>query len=437
MAIFVIGINHKTAPIALREKVYFAVDKLSLYLQDLLTRGYAHEAVLLSTCNRSELYCEADDAQAVCDWFCAQTSATRSELESALYIYRDQRAVAHMMDVACGLDSMVLGEPQILGQMKEAFSESCSAGAVNALFHRLFQQIFSTAKDIRTATAIGACPVSVASAAVHFVKNKLDPGFRRDDVAVFRRDDVSFADAKIVLIGAGDTTALMMRYLKAYSSNVTFVNRSIENAQALAAEFGGNVVGIEKLAHVLKDADIVFSATGSAVPVVTREMVVNAIAARLGSPILLLDIAVPRDIDPAIANVPGAQLYCIDDLRDIIEHNRQGREHAAIKAREMIEEKSSQFVSSLTSIDKITHAISVYRGRIEELCQAELLKAKRQLTQGADPTEVLDAFAYAFTQKLLHAPSVQLRQAGEEGRFELLKFAKQLFGIPEPEVETL
>lgn len=419
MSIFVIGINHKTAPISLREKVYFAVEKLPLYLQDLVSRGYAHEAVLLSTCNRSELYCEADDAQAVCDWFCAQTSASRAELNSALYVYCDQQAVAHMMDVACGLDSMVLGEPQILGQMKEAFSESCSAGAVGALFQRLFQQIFATAKDIRTATAIGACPVSVASAAVHFVKQKV----------------LSFAQANIVLIGAGDTTALMMRYLKSHAVNITLVNRSIENAQALAAEFGASVVGIDDLVFALKNADIVFSATGSAVPVVTRQIVQEALAARQERPLLLLDIAVPRDIDPAVAGVTGAVLYCIDDLRDIIEHNRQGREHAAIKAREMIQEKSADFVASLTSLDKIAHAISVYRGRIEELCQVELLKAKRQLQQGADPAAVLDAFAYAFTQKLLHAPSVQLRQAGEEGRFELLKFAKQLFGITEPEAE--
>lgn len=420
MAIFVIGINHKTAPIELREKVYFAVDKLPLYLQDLLTRGYAHEAVMLSTCNRSELYCEADDLEAVCDWFCAQTSASRAELESALYVYRDQRAVAHMMDVACGLDSMVLGEPQILGQMKESFSESCSVGAVGAIFHRLFQQIFSTAKEIRTATAIGACPVSVASAAVHFVKQKIQ----------------AFENAKIILIGAGETTALMMRYLKAHATNVTFVNRSIENAQALAAEFGGNVVGIDALSEVIKEADVVFSATGSAVPIVTRDMVTHAIAARQGAPMLLLDIAVPRDIDPAISDIAGAQLYCIDDLRDIIQHNRRGREHAALKAHEMIEQKSADFIASLTSIDKISHAISVYRGKIEELCQTELLKAKRQLQHGVDPAEVLDAFAHSFTQKLLHAPSVQLRQAGEEGRFELLKFAKQLFGIPEPEMEA-
>jgi len=434
MTIFVIGINHKTAPIALREKVYFAVDKLSFYLQDLLTRGLTQEAVLLSTCNRSELYCEAVNEDAVCDWFCAQTSATRSELDAVLYVYRDQCAVAHIMDVACGLDSMILGEPQILGQMKEAFSESCSAGAVGALFNRLFQQIFSTAKDIRTATAIGACPVSVASAAVHFVKQKLaytgcpidGTGSRVRNMHGMTAQD----NMHIVLIGAGETTALMMRYLKVHTSNVTFVNRSIENAQALAAEFGGSVVGIDQLADVLKTADVVFSATGSAVPVVTRQMIADA-----NRSMLLIDIAVPRDIDPAVATVPGAQLYCIDDLRDIIEHNRQGREHAAVKAREMIQEKSAEFIASLTSLDKIAHAISAYRGRIEELCQAELLKAKRQLAQGVDPTEVLNAFAHSFTQKLLHAPSVQLRQAGEEGRFELLKFAKQLFGVAEPEVE--
>lgn len=422
MAIFVIGINHKTAPIALREKVYFAVDKLSLYLQDLLTRGCAQEAVLLSTCNRSELYCEAVDEEAACEWFCAQTSATRAELNLALYVYRDQRAVAHIMDVACGLDSMVLGEPQILGQMKEAFSESCSAGAIGALFNRLFQQIFSTAKEIRTATAIGACPVSVASAAVHFVKNKMESCH-------------SFSEGgHIVLIGAGETTALMMRYLKSHASNITFVNRSVENAQALAAEFGGSVVGIDQLATVLKTADVVFSATGSAIPVVTCQMIAAA-----KRKMLLIDIAVPRDIDPSVASIEGVELYCIDDLRDIIEHNRQGREHAAVKAREMIEEKSADFIASLNSLDKIAHAISAYRSRIEELCQVELLKAKRQLAQGADPTEVLDAFAHLFTQKLLHTPSVQLRQAGEEGRFELLKFAKQLFGIaepPEPEVES-
>src|SRR5579885_2446763 len=378
MSIFVIGINHKTAPVTLREKVYFSLDKLSLYLQDLLNRGFTQEAVLLSTCNRSELYCETDDIDNIHDWFCAQTSLPRSELESAIYLHRDENAIAHIMEVACGLDSMILGEPQILGQMKEAFSESCTAGAIGALFHQLFQQVFSIAKEIRTTTSIGACPVSVASAAVYFARQQVP----------------SFDQANVVMVGAGDTTELLLRYLKSQLSRpVTLVNRSVERAAALAAEFGGEVYGLEGLVTALEKADIVFSATGSPVPVVTKKIVAEAMQHRQARPLSLFDIAVPRDID--------------------------------------------QFILELKSFDNVKHTIRAYRSQIEELCRTELLKAKHQLRQGAEPGEVLDAFAYAFTKKLLHGPSVQLRQAGVEGRFELLRFAKQLFAIPDTEAERL
>ncbi len=422
MSIFVLGMNHKTAPVALREKVYFSLDKLSLYLQDLVNHGYTQEAVLLSTCNRSELYCETHDIVAIRDWFFAQTSLPRSSLEGVLYIYRDEEAVAHIMQVACGLDSMVLGETQILGQMKEAFSESCTAGTVGAVFHSLFQQVFSIAKEIRTTTAIGACPVSVASAAVHFAKQNLP----------------DFSQASVVLIGAGDTTELLIRYLNSHLVKpITLVNRSIEKAVALVGELGGYVYGMDRLSAALVFADIVFSATGSVVPVVNKEIVFAAMQARQAKPLLLIDIAVPRDIDPAVAELIDVKLYCIDDLKAIIEKNRQGREHAADKAREMIRKRSLEFISALTSLDKVAHTIRAYRGQIEEICRAELLKAKQQLKLGADPYKVLDMFAYAFTQKLLHAPSVQLRQAGVEGRFEFLRFAKQLFAIPDHEVERL
>lgn len=422
MSIFVIGINHKTAPVTLREKVYFALDKLSLYLQDLLSRGITEEAVLLSTCNRSELYCDSNDIGALRDWFCDQTSIPRKELESAIYVYRNEEAVAHIMQVACGLDSMVLGEPQILGQMKEAFSESCSANAVGAYFHQLFQQVFSIAKEIRTTTAIGACPVSVASAAVHFAKQQV----------------ASFADAKVVLIGAGDTTELMIRYLKNHlHTPITLVNRNVGKAAVLAEEFGGKVYGLDGLTTALADADIIFSATGSVVPVVTKAIVADAMRMRNDIPLILIDIAVPRDIDPKAAELKGVNLYCIDDLKTIIERNRLGREHAADKARDMIKQKSMDFIKEMHSIEKVAHTISAYRGVIEEICQTELLKAKHQLHRGSDPSEVLETFAYTFTNKLLHTPSVQLRKASVEGRFELLRFAKQLFAIPDPEIERL
>lgn len=420
MAICVLGINYKTAPVSIREKVYFSLDKLSLYLQDLLNGGLVSEAVLLSTCNRSELYCDAVDVGAVRDWFCAQTVVPLAELEPSLYIYQDDAAIAHIMQVACGLDSMVLGEPQILGQIKEAFSESCSAGAVGALFQRLFQQIFNVAKEVRHSTSIGACPVSVASAAVHYAKQQV----------------INFAQAKVVVIGAGDTSELLMRYLQSHLTKpMTLVNRSLERAATLIETFGGSMYGMDELAHALAEADIVFSATGSAVPIVNKALVGQVMQTRRQRPLMFIDIAVPRDIDPAITDIEQVKLHCIDDLMGIIEKNRQSRGHAADKAMEMINKKSRDFHAELHTIDKVAHAISAYRGQVEDLCKIELLKARRMLHQGEDPISVLDDFAYAYTQKLLHAPSVQLRQAGAEGRFELLRFARQLFSLPDPETE--
>ena len=420
MSIFVIGINHKTAPVTLREQVYFETEKLSLYLQDIIHRGAAHEAVLLSTCNRSELYCDTNDISAVRDWFCAQTANPREELEAAIYIYRDDEAVAHIMKVACGLDSMIIGEPQILGQMKEAYSESCTAGAVGALFHRLFQQVFTAAKEIRTTTSVGACPVSVASSAVHFVRQKI----------------TDFANANVVLIGAGDTTELMLRYLKPYLSRpLMLVNRTLEKASHLIEEFGGSVYSLDRLPCALARADVVFSATGSAVPIVSKKMVAESMRSRSSQPLIMVDVAVPRDIHPAVAEVENVHLYCIDDLKIIIERNRQGREHAADKAYEMIIMRSTAFMENVHSHDKVTNAIRAYRGQIEDICRTELMKARQQLLQGMQPADVLEMFASAYTKKLLHAPSVQLRQAGAEGRFELLQYAKQLFSIPDPEAE--
>lgn len=419
MTIFAIGLNHKTAPITLREKVYFSLDKLPLYLQDLVKRGYASEAVLLSTCNRSELYCEADDIASIRDWFCEQTTASRDNLLSALYIYSDYEAIVHIMEVACGLDSMVLGEPQILGQMKEAFSESCTASAVSTSFHRLFQQVFNVAKDIRTTTAIGACPVSVASAAVHFIKEKT----------------ANFPQANVVLIGAGDTANLLVRYLKSHLSKpITLVNRSLEKISRLMEEFGCYTYTLDNMLQALIYADVVFSATGSAVPLINKSFMSDLMQLRRNKPMIMLDIAVPRDIEADIADIQNIFLYCIDDLKAIIENNRQGREHAAEKAREMIRAKSNELITELKSLDKVAHVISAYRSQIEELCRAELIKARKHLHQGVDPAEVLEIFAHTFTKKLLHTPSIQLRQAGAEGRYELLRFANQLFAISDPEL---
>ncbi len=259
MPIIACGINHKTAPIELREKVVFSSEKLALYLQDLSINENIPEAVLLSTCNRSELYCNTDDLQKITDWFCRHQALTPDELRSKMYFYRDAEAVAHIMQVACGLDSMVLGESQILGQMKDAFSESCAAGTVGTLFNRLFQEVFAVAKEVRTNTAIGACPVSVSSAAVNFIKENFSG---------------SLKESHVLLLGAGVTMDLVMRHLAPdRPKSITITNRSAENAMQFAKKYAISAVPMADLPSALEKTDIVISATGSTSPLITQAMI--------------------------------------------------------------------------------------------------------------------------------------------------------------------
>jgi glutamyl-tRNA reductase len=415
MSIIACGINHKTAPIELREKVVFPQEKLALYLQDLSINENIREAVLLSTCNRSELYCNTDDMNKILEWFCRHHQLTPAELKPAMYFYRNDEAVRHMMQVACGLDSMVLGESQILGQMKEAFSESCAAGTVGTLFNRLFQQVFAVAKEVRTNTAIGACPVSVSSATISFIKEHFSN---------------TISKSNFVLIGAGVTIDLVMRHLQTQlPQTITIVNRSAENARELAKKYSVHAGSIAELPAFLAKADIVISATGSTIPIVTKKM----LSVRT-KPIFIVDIAVPRDVETAAGELEQVKLYSIDDLKGIIQKNMRGREHAADKAREVIKQRTEDFMAWLHSLDLVATTIRAYRKQIENLCESELSKSLRQLQRGDDPAQVLTVFAHALTQKLLHTPTVQLRQAGFEGRIEILQLAQQLFAIPELEL---
>jgi len=421
MTIFVLGLNHKTASIALREQVFFALEKIPLYLQDLLNRGLASEAVLLSTCNRSELYCKTDHVEPVIQWFCSQHGVLAETIKPAIYCYEAGNAVSHIMKVACGLDSMVLGESQILGQMKEAFTESCSAGAVSGLFHRLFQEIFAVAKAVRTNTAIGACPVSMASSAMYFAKRTL----------------INWRSARVLVVGAGETSELLLRYLKSDGLQpAAIVNRNQEKAALLTAQFGGQPFAIDNLAEALSTADLVLTATGSAIPIITKAMLEQVMQVRKDQSLWIIDMAVPRDVEPTVADYANVHLYCIDDLKGIIEEHRRGREHAADKAHELIATKGQEFMWWLQSADTVANTIRAYREQIEAICQAELVKANRQLKQGECPHAVLENFARLVTNKLMHTPSVELRQAGAEGRFELLNLAKRLFALSDTEVEV-
>ena len=417
MPIIACGINHKTAPIELREKMVFSPEKLALYLQDLSLNENIQEAVLLSTCNRSELYCDTDDITKITDWFCRHHQLTPAELQPVMYFYRDEEAVQHIMQVACGLDSMVLGESQILGQMKDAFSESCAAGTVGTLFNRLFQQVFAIAKEVRTNTAIGACPVSVSSATVSFIKEHVE----------------NISQSNVLLVGAGVTIDLVVRHLQPCSpQKITIVNRSPENAYELAKKYTVNSARISELPLVLADSDIVISATGSTTPIITKTMLSTR-----KKPVFIVDIAVPRDVETSAAEFDLVKLHSIDDLKSIIQKNMRGREHAADKAREVIKQRAKDFMAWLHSLDLVATTIRAYRKQIEDLCDGELSKSLRQLQRGDDPEQVLTVFAHALTQKLLHTPTVQLRQAGFEGRIEILQLAQQLFAIPELELEPV
>lgn len=424
MTIFVIGLNFKTAALAIREQAYFPLEKISLYLQEAMMLGVAQEIVILSTCNRTELICIADDLEAMLAWFYQQTAVTKETLAQVLYVYEDQEAIAHLMAVASGLDSLVLGEPQILGQLKEAFSESCAAGAVSRQLHLLFRHVFSVAKEIRATTAIGACPVSVATTAIHFISK-----------VVTTQLHLSLSEATIALIGAGDQATLLYRYLRALTQKpILRFNRQLAAFNHSDTE---TVVcyPLDIWPTRFAEVDIVFSATGSLTPIFTKEKVQACMLERQSKPLLFMDVAVPRDVQAAVGNLPNVSLYCVDDLKAMIETHRQGREHAAEKAREMIIEKSKTCYQALISFENVSSTIRAYRAQIETVCGIELEKAKQQLSQGANPYEVLNAFAYAFTNKLLHVPSVELRKAGVEGRFELLHYAKQLFALSDTDAD--
>lgn len=421
MAIIVCGINHKTASVALREKVFFAPDRLALYLQDLLASGLAREAMLLSTCNRSELYCETDDSQKVTEWFCQRSGDLEKELREALYLHQGQQAVSHLMKVACGLDSMVLGEPEILGQVKTAFSESCTADAIGPLFHRLFQQVFAIAKEIRSTTMIGACPVSIASTTLTLVKRLLP----------------NFAQSRLLLLGAGDMVELLLRYLQVSPVQKTCIlNRNLEKAKQLAAHYQTEAGGLEDLAPVLSQVNVMITATGSPEPLITRALLEKTLAGRQ-EPLYIFDIAVPRDVETEASALPNVKLYCIDDLKAAIQENQQSRQHAADKAEEIIQKRSHEFIQHLASHEQVTDTIRAYRKQIEAICEAELDKVLRQLTDNPEAERLLRNFAYALTNKLLHTPSVKLREAGSEGRLDLLDLAKQLLVIPELEASEL
>ena len=415
MPLLTFGINHKTAPVAIRERVAFAPDKVTTALQDLVGLPAVNEAAILSTCNRTELYCEVDngDSAPIAAWFRDYHALSEDEVGPYAYTLPDRNAVRHMLRVASGLDSLVLGEPQILGQMKSAYATAREAGTLRSLLDRLFQHTFTVAKQVRTDTAIGSSPVSVAFAAVSLAKQ------------IFA--DLSSQTA--LLIGAGETIELAARHLHEKGiGRLIIANRTLERAHNLAAEVNGYAIGLEDIPGHLAEADIVISSTASPLPILGKGTVERALKKRRHRPVLMVDIAVPRDIEPEVGDLADIYLYTVDDLQEVIQDNLRSRQEAAVQAEEIIDTQVSRFMGWLRSLDAVG-SIRAFREGGERLRDAELDKARRMLAAGKNPDEVLHLLARGLTNKLLHTPCSNLRRAGFEGRSDLLNAAGELFQV--------
>ncbi len=407
MTLWVLGLNHQTAPVELRERAAFGGEALPRALDSLRQSPQLAEAVLLSTCNRTELYAVAEDSQALAHWLQLHAGS----LDGYLYQHSDREAVRHLFRVATGLDSMVLGEPQILGQVKDAWALAHDSGVIGQQLDHLFQQTFSVAKRARTDTKVGANPVSVASAAVRLAQDS------------FARMD----ESTVLLVGAGETIELAAKHLgEARVKRLLIANRTLAHAQELATRHGGVALPLAELDRHLGEADVVFSATAAREPVILQQQVAAALRNRKHKPMLLFDLAVPRDIEATVGNLPDAYLYTVDDMERAVEENRRSRREAAAEAQAIIDLHVTRYLEN----QRAAHLQAPIRQlrAFGEATRAELLaKARQQLANGKGAEEVLEQLAHSLTNRLLHPPTAALRQAAQEGDTDLTRAAGRLF----------
>lgn len=416
MSVIALGINHATAPLEIREKVAFAPDIVVDALRRARDVLNVEEAAILSTCNRTEIYlCPAPPVESLLAWLSDYHGLSSTDLENCHYCFQGEEAVRHMMKVACGLDSMILGEPQILGQMKSAYAVAGEAGTVGSQLHGAFQQVFAIAKRVRTETAIGENPVSVAFAAVSLAQQIFSD--LREDTAL--------------LIGAGETIELVARHLKDQGVKELIVaNRTLGRAKELAGHFGAEPILLSDIPGHLHRADIVISSTASQLPLLGKGAVESALKQRKHKPIFMVDIAVPRDIEAQVGELNDVYLYTIDDLRQVIDQNRRSREEAAEKARLIVDEGVALYQSERRALDAVA-TIKAYRRKAQFLADEELQKAERALARGGDVQRVLEQLTRGVVNKLTHTPTAKLKEAGAAGRKEMINLTRELFDINE------
>ena len=412
MHVLSIGLNHTTAPVAVRERAAVAADHLEDALADIAKLSDIEEATILSTCNRTEVYCRVPGAniEIVSDWLCSFHELNKHEVAPYLYAFPDQQAVKHAFRVASGLDSMVIGEPQILGQMKTAFATAHKNGNTGKVLNRLFQHTFSVAKEIRTSTSIGSHAVSVAYAAVALSKQ------------IF--SDIS--KQTVLLIGAGETIELACRHLFSHGvRDIIVANRTISRAEGLAREFNAQTISLDELPTRLAEADMVFSSTASTLPILGKGAIESALKKRKNRPIFIVDLAVPRDVEPQVSELNNVYLYTVDDLQQVITENVASRKQAAVEAEKIVDDQTFQFMHWFNNLQSIP-TIRQLRDRTSQLAETELQNARKRLLAGDDPDVVLQQFAHSLSRKFMHNPTESLRQNHDE---DLLRATRKLFDL--------
>jgi len=417
MQLFTFGLNHQTAPLDVRERVVFHAERLIQALHDLVDRRRVNEAAIISTCNRTEIYCNTDDPTQAMGWLAGYHRMKPQQLEPYLYHLPREQAVKHAFRVASGLDSMVLGEPQILGQFKEAVRTAEAAGTLGLVLNKLFQKTFSVAKTVRTETEIGTSTVSMAAAAVQLA-GRIYP---------------SVAGQNVLFVGAGEMIELCAAHFAAqHPKHITFANRTEARAHQLAERFLGRVISLNDLPAQLALQDIVVCSTASPLPLIGKGLVESALKARKHRPMLMFDLAVPRDIEAEVATLDDAFLYTVDDLGKIAREGLVLRQNAVAQAEVIIENHVTDFMHWLGNRD-VVPAIRAIRDAADRSRRHELERAERRLAKGEDAQRVLEELSRGLMNKLLHAPTHALNHASEEERDALLATLSRLYNINRPE----
>ncbi|MDA8328919.1 MAG: glutamyl-tRNA reductase [Betaproteobacteria bacterium] len=413
MQLLAFGLNHQTAPLTIRERLAFHVDRMEDALRGFVRSGAVKEAAILSTCNRTEIYCNTVNPSEAMDWVANYHDISRESIEPYLYHMPAIEAARHAFRVASGLDSMVLGETQILGQMREAARVAENAGTLGIMLHKLFQHTFSVAKDVRTSTEIGASSVSMAAAAVRLAE-RIFP---------------SIAEQQVLFVGAGEMIELCAAHFAAQKpKRIMVANRTVARAQALADRYHGQAIALNELPDHLPAYDIVVTSTASPLPILGKGLVERALKARRHRPMFMLDLAVPRDIEAEVSELNDIFLYTVDDLGSVVQQGRENRQAQVGQAESIIETNVQQFQHWM-EMREMVPMIRNLRDHAERVRRHEIQRALKQLTRGDEPEQVLEQLSHGLTNKFLHHPTHALHHAADAERHELLALLSRLYPV--------